>query len=61
MKKSRLNDTVIDFLHLLNEFRKLYKLKNEPTLHFLDDQLQMIEKDTCGMYQLFFYVIYLTL
>ena len=43
-------------LHLINKFGKLHKLKNEFTLHFVDDQLQMIEKDTCEMYQLYFYV-----
>ena len=45
---------MIDLLHLINEFGKLHKVKNEVTLHFVDDQLQMIEKDTCGMYQLYF-------
>ena len=47
---------MIDLLHLINEFGKLHKVKNQVTLHFVDDQLQMIEKDTCGMYQLYFYV-----
>ena len=51
-----MTDTAINLLQLINEFGKLHKLKNEVTLHFLDDQLQMIEKDTCGMYQLYFYV-----
>ena len=51
-----MTDTAIDLLHLINEFGKLHKLKNEVTLHFVDDQLQMIEKDTCEMYQLYFYV-----
>ena len=46
---------MIDLLHLINEFGKLHKVKNEVTLHFVDDQLQMIEKDTCGMYQPYFY------
>ena len=50
---------MIDLLHLINEFGKLHKVKNEVTLHFVDDQLQMIEKDTCGMYQLYFYFIQL--
>ena len=56
LETNRLTDTAIDLLHLINEFGKLHKLKNEVTLHFVDDQLQMIEKDTCGMYQLYFYV-----
>ena len=51
-----MTDTAIDLLHLINEFRKLNKLKNKVTLHFVNDQLQMIEKNTCGMYQLCFYV-----
>ena len=55
-KKNRSTDTAIDLLHLINKFEKSHKLKNEVTLHFVDDQLQMIEKDTCGMYQLYFYV-----
>ena len=51
-----MTDTAIDLLHLINEFGKLHKLKNEVTLHFIDDQLQMIEKDMCAMYQLYCYV-----
>ena len=51
-----MTDTAIDLLHLINEFGKLHKLKNEVTLHFIDDQLQMIEKDMCATYQLYFYV-----
>ena len=51
-----MTDTAIDLLHLINELEKLNKLKNEVTLHFVDDQQQMSEKDTCRMYQLYFYV-----
>ena len=51
-----MTDTAIDLLHLINKFGKLRKLKNEVTLHFDDDQQQLIEKDTRGMYQLYFYV-----
>ena len=51
-----MTDTAIDLLHLINKFGKLHKLKNEVTLHFIDDQLQMIEKDMCATYQLYFYV-----
>ena len=50
-----MTDTAIDLLHLINEFGKLHKLKNEVP-HFIDDQLQMIEKDMCAMYQLYCYV-----
>ena len=55
-RKKRLTDTAIDLLHLINKFGKLHELKNEVTLHFVDGQLQMIEKDTCVMYQLYFCV-----
>ena len=54
--ENRLTDTAIDLLHLINKFGKLHKLKNKVTLDFGNDQLQMIEKDKCGMYQLYFYV-----
>ena len=36
--------------------RKKYKLKDEITVHLVDDQLQMIERDSRGMYQICFYV-----
>ena len=32
------------------------RLKNEVIIHLVHYQLQMIEKDTCGMYQIYFYV-----
>ena len=31
-------------------------MKNEVTVHFVDDQLQKTETDTCGIFQLYFYV-----
>ena len=55
-RKKRLTDTAIDLLHLINKFGKSHEPKNEVTLHFVDGQLQMIEKDTCVMYQLYFCV-----
>ena len=54
--ENRLTDTAIDLLHLINKFGELHKLKNKVTLDFGNDQIQMIEKDKCGMYQLYFYV-----
>ena len=33
-----------------------YRLENVVIVYLADDQLQMIEKDTCGMYQIYFYV-----
>lgn len=31
-------------------------LEYEVVVYFIEDQLQMIEKDTCGMYQIYFYM-----
>ena len=49
-----LSDATIDILHLINKYGKKHKLKNEIIVHYVDYQLQMIEKDMCGMYQLYF-------
>ena len=32
------------------------KLKNEIIVHLVDNRLQINERDTCGMYQIYFYV-----
>ena len=40
----------------MNEYKIKQKLKDEVIVHLVDDQLQMIERDTCGMYQIYFYV-----
>ena len=32
------------------------RLRNEVIIYLVDDQLQMIEKDTCEMYQIYFYL-----
>ena len=53
---NRLSETTIDLLHLMNEYGKEHKLKDEVTDHLVDDQLQMIERNTCGIYQIYFYV-----
>ena len=50
-----LTDTKKDFFHLLSEFEKLKKQKKEMKTVLLDDQLQELTTDTCGMFQLFFY------
>ena len=44
-----LSETTIDLLHLINEYGKTHKLKNNVIVHLVDYQLQMIEKDTCRM------------
>ena len=50
-----LRTTTQDLLHLMYEFGKLHNIKNEVTVFSLDDQLQKIETDTCGVFQLYFY------
>ena len=39
----------------MNEFGKLHKIKDIVKVHLVDDQLQKIETDSCGMFQLYFY------
>ena len=51
----RLTPTVQDLLHLMNEFGKLHKIKDIVKVHLVNDQLQKIETDTCGLFQLYFY------
>ena len=53
---NRLSETTQDILHLINEFGKLHNLKEEVRVHFVDDQLQKTETDTCGVFQLYFFV-----
>ena len=52
----RLTTTTQDLLHLMYEFGKLHKIKDVVTVHLVDNQLQEIETDTCGIFQLYFYV-----
>ena len=40
----------------MKKFGKKHNLKNEVTVHFVDNQLQKTETDTCGIFQLYFYV-----
>ena len=48
----KLNGTVVNLLYLINEYGKKHKYK--VILYFDDDQLQMIEKGTCGRYNIYF-------
>ena len=50
----KLSKATVDLLHLVNKHGKKHRLRNEVIVHLVDDQLQMIEKDTCGMYQIYF-------
>ena len=51
----KLRTTTRDLLHLMFEFGKLHNVKDEITVHSVDDQIQKIDSDTCGIFQLFFY------
>ena len=52
---NNLANTAKDFFHLLSEFGKLKKTKKEMKIALLDDQLQELTTDTCGIFQLYFY------
>ena len=60
-KGHRLTITTQDLLHLMYEFEKLHKTNDVVTGHLADDQLQKIEMDTCGIFQLYIYVNLFTL
>ena len=51
----KLYKTTVDLLHLTNEYGKKYRLRSEVMVHLVDNLLQVLEKDTCGMYQIYFY------
>ena len=51
----KLSSTAADLFHLINEFAELNRIKDEVILHFVDDQLQNVTSDTCGIFQLYFY------
>ena len=53
--KNKLSESTIDLLYLMNKYKKKkHDLKDEIIIDLVDNQLQMIEKDTCGMYQIYF-------
>ena len=51
----QLKTTTQDLLHLMYEFGKLHNVQDVVTVFSLDDQLQKIETDTCGIFQIYFY------
>ena len=51
----RLRPTTQDLLHLIYEYGRLHNIKDFVTIYSVDDQLQRIETDTCGIFQLYFY------
>ena len=52
----RLSTTTVDLLHLMNEYGKLHKIKEKITVYLIDDSLQRLDTDMCGIFQLYFYV-----
>ena len=55
VKKETLTATARDFFHSLSEFSKVHN-KNWVDIYMVDDQLQKIKSDTCGLFQLYFYM-----
>ena len=51
----RLRQTTQDLLHLIYKYGRLHNIKDSITIHSVDDQLQKLETDTCGIFQLYFY------
>ena len=51
----RLRPTTQDLLHLIYEYGRLHHIKDLVTVYSVDDQLQKLETDTCGIFQLYFY------
>ena len=51
----QLRETTQDLLHLMYEYGRLHNINDNVTIHAVDDQLQEIYSDTCGMFQLYFY------
>ena len=55
INKRQITRTVHDFYHTLNEFVKIHKRK-VVDVFMVDDCLQNLELDTCGLFQLYIYV-----
>ena len=55
INNSSLTTTVRDFFHSLSQFGKVHN-KDSVDVFMVDDQLQNIESDTCGLFQLYFYM-----
>ena len=51
----QLKTTTQDLLHLMYEFGRLHNLDDNITVFCVDDQLQRIDTDTCGIFQIYFY------
>ena len=54
VNKKQLTAIAQDFFHTLNEFAKVHQRKLV-NVFMADDQLQNLQSDTCGLFQLYFY------
>ena len=52
---SKLSAMAADIFNLIKEFAELNNVKNEVIINFVDNQLQNVTSDTCGIFQLYFY------
>ena len=55
LNKASLIPTSKDFFHSLSEFSKVHN-ESIVDIYMVDDQLQNINSDTCGLFQLYFYM-----
>ena len=55
VNKDSLTPTARDFFHSLSQFSKVHN-ENAMDVFMVDDQLQNIKSDTCGLFQLYFYM-----
>ena len=55
VNKDSLTPTARDFFHGLSQFSKVHN-ENAVDVFMVDDQLQNIKSDTCGLFQLYFYM-----
>ena len=55
VNKASLTPTAKDFFHSLSEFSKVHNQKSVDVF-MVDDQLQNIKSDICGLFQLYFYM-----
>ena len=54
INRPQLTTTAQDFFHTLNKFSKVHKSK-KVNVYMVDDGLQDLESDTCGIFQLYLY------
>lgn len=48
-----LSTTAKDLFHFINGYSELHNLRDKITAHFVVDQFQSTETDTCGIFELF--------